>query len=217
MLDVISGRYQPPVVYWFRGLGKEKFGPRQVLQQEATDQAKKYSMSTTNAADLDGDGLVDLVIGDTSGKVFWSRNEGSRTAPRFGPRTALRAGAADLGSYHKSDPLPVDWDGDGTLDLLVGDETTDILFFRGLGKLAFAPGISLFTKQAAIPGAGYTKAKQALEPHRVIPGYRLRLHAADWNGDGKLDLLVGNCEEGKKPEGEERGPTTGFVRVLLRR
>jgi len=214
---VISGRYQPPRVYWFRGLGKGAFGPRQVLQQESEAAEKGYSMATTNAADLDGDGLVDLVIGDTSGKVFWCRNEGSRTAPKFGARAPLRAGDADLRVCHKSDPLPVDWDGDGRLDLLVGDEATDVVFFRGLPGLDFAPGVSLFSRQPIDPTAGYAKARLALEKHRAVPGYRVRLAVADWNGDQKPDLLVGNCEEGPKGEKGERGRTTGYVYVLLRK
>lgn len=214
---MLSGRYSPAVVYWFRGLGKEQFGPRQVLQQEDAERGKQYSMSTTNAADLDGDGLVDLVIGDTSGKVFWCRNEGSRTEPRFGARVPLRAAGADLRVCHKSDPVPVDWDGDGTLDLLVGDETTDVVFFRGLGEQDFAAGVSVFTGKPIDPAAKYAAAMKALEPHRAIPGYRVRVATADWNGDGALDLLIGNCEEGPKGEKGERGATTGFVRVLLRR
>ena len=214
---MLTGRYSPPTVYWFRGLGKGNFGPRQVLQEEAKAMESKFSMATTNAADLDGDGLVDLVIGDTSGKVYWSRNEGSREEPRFGARVPLHVGAAELRVCHKSDALPVDWDGDGVIDLLVGDETTDVVFFRGLGKQDFAPGVSLWSKQAVDPSANYTKAKAALEPHRVIPGYRIRLAAADWNGDGKLDLLIGNCDEGPKDKDGKRGDTTGFVYVLLRK
>jgi len=58
-----------------------------------------------------------------------------------------------------------------------------------------------------------------------VPGYRLRLAVDDWNDDGKLDLLVGNCIEGEPEFSVEadagappaRGPTVGHVWVLLRR
>jgi hypothetical protein len=86
-----------------------------------------------------------------------------------------------------------------------------VTFFRGTGKLQFAPGVSLFTGLPVDPKDNYTKAKAKLEPHRAIPGYRVRLCAADWNGDGQLDLLLGNCES--DPQNRR---TTGFVYVLLR-
>ena len=82
-------------------------------------------MSTANCADLDGDGLVDLVLGDTSGRVFWSRNEGSATAPSFTGRQPVQVGDGNLKVSHKSDPCPVDWDDDGVLDLLVHPNYAD--------------------------------------------------------------------------------------------
>ena len=206
---MISGRYLPATIYWFRGLEGGGFGVRAVLQEEAEAVPKRFSMSTANLADLDGDGLQDLVIGDAKGGVLWSRNLGTATSPKFGPRDALKVGDQDLRVSLKSDPIAVDWDGDGKLDLLVGDECSDVVFFRGLGKLEFAPGVSLWTQQWIDPKTGYQAAKKALEPHRVIPGYRLRVHTADWNGDGKLDLLLGNVERGKDG-------VTGNVYVLLR-
>ncbi len=42
-----------------------------------------------------------------------------------------------------------------------------------------------------------------------VPGYRFRLAVADWNDDGNLDLLIGNC-------GQVDGETTGDGDMLLR-
>jgi hypothetical protein len=203
-------------VYWFPGLGPGKgFEARRVLLDDT--KSGKYSMSTANTADLDGDGDLDLVLGDTSGAVFWARNEGSRSQPKFTERAPLRVGSESLKVSHKSDPIAVDWDGDGLLDLLVGDECADVSFFAGRKDGTFEQGLSLFSRLPVDPAEGYTKARKKLEPHAVIPGFRLRLATADWNDDGKLDLLIGNCVSQPDPgDPDKPGKTLGNVYVLLR-
>ncbi len=86
------------------------------------------------AADWDGDGAWDLVVGSSDGSVVWFRNLGSKTEPRFGPEQTLVEAKAEskfLTQYLEpgESPAPgvraqicvVDYDRDGRLDLLVGD------------------------------------------------------------------------------------------------
>ena len=112
--------------------------------------------------------------------------------------------------------MATDWDGDGVVDLLVGDECTDVNWFRGRGDGSFDQGLSVFTGLPVVPGDGYRQAKERLGEHRVIPGYRLRLAVTDYNDDGRLDLLLGNCVSEQLPD-EERRRTAGHVWVLLRK
>lgn len=214
----MNGRYHPADIYWFPGIAGDgeglAFGPRRTLL--AAEEGAKYRMSTTNAADLDGDGDIDLVIGDSKGYVYVAKNQGSPTEPKFVARELLYVGDQPMKVSLKSDPMPVDWDGDGVLDILVGDETADVSFFAGRKDGSYASGISLFSRLPVDPRDNYSKAKKKLEPHRAIPGYRIRLATADWNDDGKLDLLIGNCDTTPAVDGGKRGESVGHVYVLLR-
>ena len=202
----------PGTVYWFRGVGDGKFAARQELLP-AKDKDMSVAMATANLIDFDRDGDLDLVIGDVKGYVSLSLNEGSKEEPKFVKRTRLKVGDADMKVVQKSDPWPVDWDGDGHIDLLVGDEAGDASFFKGQADGAFGQGVSLFTGEPVDPSRRYMAAKKLLDKHgRIIPGYRLRLTTHDWNGDGKLDLLIGNCAPA--PKGQKG--TTGNLRVMLR-
>jgi hypothetical protein len=79
-------------------------------------------------ADWDGDGRLDLIVGDEEGQVLWFRNLGVKGQPKLGPAQALTpkspvgwGGDPVLGWGLRVKPCVVDWDGDGRLDLLLGD------------------------------------------------------------------------------------------------
>lgn len=206
-MDLLSGQYLPGIIHYYQGTQEGGFAAGAVLPEAEPE--REFTMSCTNAADFDGDGDLDLLIGDVKGEVFVNRNTGSRAEFKFGAREPVLAGGKALKVCQKSDPLPVDWDGDGRLDLLVGDEAGDLTFFRGRGDGAFDAGVSLWTGLSHAKPT-FAEINKSLGEKRLVPGYRLRLATGDWNADGRLDLLVGNCEE------TDSGTPTGFVRVFLR-
>lgn len=128
--DVISGSW-PGEIYFFRRLANGAFAAGEQLKTKAGEPLNVGSGSAPFAFDWDGDGKPDLVVGAGDGSVVWFRNEGTAKEPTFAAAQALvppspspvhddRARRpTDWGTRVK--PCVVDWDGDGRLDLLVGD------------------------------------------------------------------------------------------------
>jgi len=84
--------------------------------------------------DVTGDGLGDLVVGNTEGQLLLYANIGSVTQPTFAEPEPILAGAAplDLHGTPRSRPAVCDWNGDGILDVLVGCGESDVHLFMGL-------------------------------------------------------------------------------------
>lgn len=72
--------------------------------------------------DEDGDGLLDLLCGNTEGQLLWTRNTGSSSQALFGAWEAVTSAgqAFNLSGTLRSRPCVADWNGDSQPDLLVG-------------------------------------------------------------------------------------------------
>lgn len=131
--------------------------------------------------DLDGDGDLDLVVGDANGGVHVAINIGTAEAPIFAQIPDAFYGAPAVGA--NASPTLVDLNGDGLLDLVVGD---------GAG------GLHLFENTRGGPvGPLFQEAIGAANP---FDGVSLDANATptfgDVDGDGDQDMLVGGLGGG---------------------
>jgi hypothetical protein len=107
---------------------------------------------------------------------------------RFGSPEDVLADGAPIQGQNVS-PCVVDWDGDGVPDLITGDTNGLVMFYKGKrtsNGLTFAKGVELI-------------GPRTFPNENDRPAARAKVAVADWNGDGKLDLIVGDFSYQQEP------------------
>ena len=140
------------------------------------------------ACDLDGDKKLDIVAGNFRGTFGFFKGEGGG---KFNPKaTWLEADGRAMAVESHGDPFLIDWDKDGDLDLLSGSASGGAFLFVNVGSKSapkFGPRITL------LETAGHRGGEIRFgDAHCVAPASDTRVWAADVDGNGKLDLLVGD-------------------------
>jgi hypothetical protein len=170
------------------------FNGKRIKTTPSKPVASTGTASTVRAVDWDGDGDLDLIVGSIDGQVSWIPNEGSKKTYAFGEPIQLKADNQPLDVGGRAGPFVADWDGDKDLDLLVGSENGSVCLFTNTGtrtspKLAKA-------KEIVSPGKVSYGSSAAKDVQR---GNLAKICVVDWNGDGRLDLLVGDMAT-QKPD-----------------
>jgi hypothetical protein len=216
-MDFLTGSISGKV-YLYRRKPNGTFASPEVLKKEVSgllgSGAAALNVGAPSAvamADWFGRGKLDLFIGTGDGSVFLVPNEGTRQKPRFTHAERLKA----AGKYITADegmagPFIADWDGDGKLDLVVGCGSGRVVWYRNVGTKAqpsLANGVTLVEafRDSQDPGA-FANPKRSATNAKVC--------VADWNGDGRPDLIVGDYSLGRVGN-EYRAH--GWVWVYLRR
>ncbi|HJO09375.1 MAG TPA: FG-GAP-like repeat-containing protein, partial [Verrucomicrobiota bacterium] len=171
-------------VYWMRNTGSnaKPFYASKQLVEAAGAAVDVYGWPTPNFADYDGDGDLDLVCGEFLDGLTYFENAGSRTQPRYlaGQRLLDADGAELKMDLQMIVPVAVDWDSDGDVDLIVGQEDGRVAFVEHTGRLA--GGAPVFTSPRFL-------RQQAVG---VKFGALSTPVAVDWDGDGDHDIVSGN-------------------------
>jgi large repetitive protein len=78
--------------------------------------------------DIDGDGVLDVLVGRTDGNTLFFRNTGTTTSPEFTPAVVNPFALTDVGTSSKL--TFVDINGDSNLDAFAGNGDGNTLFFK---------------------------------------------------------------------------------------
>lgn len=140
-----------------------------------------YGAPSPNMTDFDRDGDLDLITGEFLDKMTYFENTGTRTNPKFSKGKLLSNSQGVI----KMDlemiiPVAVDWDQDGWIDLVVGDEDGRVALMRNTGKVQ--SGVPVFDS----PKYFRQKADNLKFGALVTPV------SFDWDLDGDLDIVAGN-------------------------
>ena len=167
--DLVLGSWRDQVA-WYRNEGAMQF----TMADSAAFKLSRGSHASPTLGDLDGDGDLDVVVGENSGEVGWFRNVGNRSAPKFELVSDTISG---VNPNRRSAPRLVDIDGDGDLDIVTGDEAGELALYRNVGSAAEFR----FQRDSAWSVRATPFAAPAF---------------GDIDGDGDLDILSGGASGG---------------------
>ncbi len=153
------------------------------LLQAAGKPIDVFGCPSPNFEDFDGDGDLDLLCGEFLDKFTYFQNTGTRTTPVYaaGVRPKATNGQELQMDLEMIVPIAFDWDKDGDLDLICGDEDGRVALLENTGRFS-ADKSPIFEPPFYFQQEADTLKCGALA---TPVGF-------DWDADGDVDILSGN-------------------------
>ncbi|MEQ8791109.1 MAG: VCBS repeat-containing protein [Pirellulaceae bacterium] len=170
-------------VYLLRNAGSSEKPKYEAARKIEADGAPVdvYGAPSPNLADFDGDGDLDLLCGEFVDTFNYFQNIGTRTEPRYAAgRKLAHDGQPIAMDLEMIVPVAVDWDRDGDVDLVVGQEDGRVALLEHTGKVR--DGLPQF-----LPPVFFRQQADEVKFGALVTPF-----AIDWDGDGDEDLLCGN-------------------------
>jgi hypothetical protein len=174
----------------FQNVGTAQFPEFKLITRDG------YNLSALNLtalapafADMDNDGALDMILGEESGEIHYFTNTAGAGNPFNFTLTEPSYKAIDIGQY--STPVLFDVDDDGLLDLVIGERSGNLNYFKNIGTDTLPdfdrnPTNSFFGKVDVVDRSGFQ-----------ITGFSAPVFST-LDSTGKMYLLVGSESGGIK-------------------
>ena len=140
-----------------------------------------YGAPSPNFDDFDNDGDLDIICGEFIDKFTWFENVGTRENPVYAKGRYLENADDKITmDLEMIVPVSLDWDKDGDVDLIVGDEDGRVAFVENTGIIKSRMPV-FKSPQYFLQKAQYVKFGALATPF-----------STDWDDDGDEDLISGN-------------------------
>jgi hypothetical protein len=140
-----------------------------------------YGAPSPCFADFDGDGDLDLICGEFLDKLTWFENTGTRTEPVYAAGRYLENnGEVIRMDLEMLQVVSLDWDRDGDIDLIVGQEDGRVAWWEHTGEVR--DSMPVFAKPRF-----FRQEAESLKTGALAAPFSF-----DWDGDGDEDIIAGD-------------------------
>jgi len=180
-LDIVSSNKEGLFHYYQNtGTGEEAMFE---LATGTLDPFSSVSVSRYGApalADINSDGNPDLLSGCQSGIFYYAKNV---YVPTFSEYWSTSTGLTSIDVGGDSNPAFGDLDGDGDLDMLIGESKGNLYYYKNTGS-------------STDPNYSYCPDDENPFFGLIAGGKLASPYLTDLDGDGDLDLLIGSMQPG---------------------